>query len=145
MFKILLLQRKFFYYDSNWLVQIPHLYLDINTWRDVFLYDKNGIWLVQNIISNNCGEHIMLVFSISNQIPVKHWSIPVLLLSKDPLLMKIRIRNFEKNIKQLRKNKPGKIKVKHIWYWLAKGHKPKYGCKIRGKLQVTIIYEESIN
>ena len=40
--------------------------------------------------------------------------------------MEIRIQKIlKKNIKQGRKNKPGKIKVKHIFYWLAKGHQPK--------------------
>ena len=57
--------------DNSLLVQIPQLYSDINTWPDVLLYAMDGIWLVQNIILNKCGEHIFIVFSLSNQIPVK--------------------------------------------------------------------------
>ena len=89
-----------FSHDSCLLVQIPHLYSDINTRPDVLPYAKDGIWLVQNIILNKCGGHILIVFSLSNKIPAKLWSIPVPHPSRDPLLMEIRIQKLlKKNIK----------------------------------------------
>ena len=159
MFKILLCQSTFFYHDSSLLVQIPHMYLDINTWPDVFPYAKKGIWLVQNTISNNCGEHI-LIFSLLNQIKVKYWSILVHLPSRDPLLMEIRIwKILKKNIKQYREKTWWNQSTTHFTL-LAKGHQPKNvknrkelndytanlkktSCRISGKLQVTITYREN--
>ena len=54
MFKILLHQRTFFYHDNNLLVQIPHLFSDINTWIEFFHMLRMALRLI-NINKKNKG------------------------------------------------------------------------------------------
>lgn len=48
MFKILLHQRTFFYHYNNLLVQIPHLFSDINTWIEFFHMLRMALRLINN-------------------------------------------------------------------------------------------------